>query len=290
MDNAWCMPPIAGLSSPRRMKTTARLNHSSLFGKNSHPARIGTEEDLRRGPTVFLGELDDAMTMSPNPRKWPPTNAGTKRRPAAAHLLVLECHEQKLAGQALNFGSKTVPFLKALFPTKCIVLVPTSSLSELGPSLAEASAKYGRFRSVVVVGHSNAMGLQLTNDHFCSWQAVGQWVTKFEPEFLFLAACEAGRSEAVRSLFAPIPSLQEVYASPIHFYAGQSAPLVGLIALALKDRKIDSDASSFMRTLNYAITGGQIFRWRRGEVGKGEALSAKLWDSLPGMLNRLRGQ
>ncbi len=221
------MPPIAGLSSPRRMKTTARLNHSSLFGTNSQTARIGTEEDLRRGPTVFLGELDDAMTMSPNPRKWPPTNA---------------------------------------------------------------SAKYGRFRSVVVVGHSNAMGLQLTNDHFCSWQAVGQWVTKFEPEFLFLAACEAGRSEAVRSLFAPIPSLQEVYASPIQFYAGQSAPLVGLIALALKDRKIDSDASSFMRTLNYAITGGQIFRWRRGEVGKGEELSAKLWDSLPGMLNRLRGQ
>jgi len=205
-------------------------------------------------------------------------------------LLVLECQEQKLTDQALNFGSRIVPFLKALFPSKRIVLVPTSSLSELGPSLAGASAEYGRFRSVLVVGHSNAMGLQLTNDHFCSWQAVGQWVAKFEPEFLFLAACEAGRSEAVRRLFAPIPSLKEVYASPIQFYAGQSAPLVGLITQALKDRKIDSDASSFMRTLNYAITGGQIFTWRREEVGKGEELSATLWDSLPGVLNRLRGQ
>ena len=228
--------------------------------------------------------------MSPTRRKQPSPGGLTKHRPSAAHLLVLECQEQKLTDQALNFGSRIVPFLKALFPSKRIVLVPTSSLSELGPSLAGASAEYGRFRSVLVVGHSNAMGLQLTNDHFCSWQVVGQWVAKFEPEFLFLAACEAGRSEAVRRLFAPIPSLKEVYASPIQFYAGQSAPLVGLITQALKDRKIDSDASSFMRTLNYAITGGQIFTWRREEVGKGEELSATLWDSLPGVLNRLRGQ
>ena len=205
-------------------------------------------------------------------------------------MLVLECQEQKLDGQGLNFGSRTVPFLKALFPTKRIVLVPTSNCCQLGPSLAEALAKYGRFRSVLIVGHSNALGLQLTNDHFCSWQTVGQWVTKFEPEFLFLAACEAGRSEAVRSLFAPVPSLREVYASPIQFYTGQSTPLVALIALVLKDRKIDSEASSLMRTLNYVITGGQIFRWRRADVGKGEELSAKLWDSLPGVLNRLRGQ
>lgn len=225
--------------------------------------------------------------MGPTRRKRPTPGGLTKRRPAAAHLLVLECQEQKLTGQALNFGSKTVPFLKALFPTKRIVLLPTSRSYELGPSLADALAKYGRFRSVLIVGHSNAKGLQLTNDHFCSWQAVGHWLTKFEPEFLFLAACEAGRSEAVRSLFAPVPSLREVYASPIQFYAGQSTPLVALIALGLKDRKIDSEASSFMRTLNYVITGGQIFRWRRGEVGKGEEFSGKLWDSLAGMLNRL---
>jgi hypothetical protein len=228
--------------------------------------------------------------MAPTRRKRPPPAGLTKLRPAAAHLLVLECQEEKLSGQALNFGSRIVPFLKVLFPSKSIVLVRTSNLSELGPSLSEASARYGRFRSVLIVGHSNATGLQLTNDHFCSWQAIGHWLTKFDPTFLFLAACEAGRSEAVRSLFAPVPSLREVYASPIQFYASQSAPLVALIVLALKDRKIDSEASSFMRTLNYAITGGQIFRWRREEVGEGEELGAELWNSLSGVLKRLQGQ
>lgn len=224
--------------------------------------------------------------MSPSIRKHPPARTVTKRRSPAAHLLILECQEQKLAGQALNFGSKILPFLKAAFPTKRIVLVPTSTRSELGLSLAEALRIYGRFRSVLVVGHSNAMGIQLTNDYFCSWLALGQWLAKFEPEFLFLAACDAGRSDAVRRLFAPIPSLREVYASPIQFYVDQSAPLVALIASILQDRKIDSDASSLIRTVNYAITGGQILRWTRGEAGEGEEITGKLWDSLAFVFNR----
>ncbi len=228
--------------------------------------------------------------MSLTRRKRPTSGGLTRQRPAAAHLLILECQEQKLAGQTLNFGSGIVPFLKALFPSKRIVLVPTSSLSELGPSLAEASAKHGRFRSVLIVGHSNAMGLQLTNDQFYPWEVVGHWLTKFEPEFLFLAACEAGRSEAVRSLFATVASLREVYASPVQFYADQSTPLVALIALVLKDRKIDSEASSLMRALNYVMTGAQISRWRRGEVGKGEELSGKLWNSVAAVLNRRSGR
>src|SRR5260370_37603591 len=104
--------------------------------------------------------------MAPTRRKRPTSGGLTKWRQAAAHLLVLECQDQKLSGQALNFGSRIVPFLKALFPSKRLVLVPTSSLSDLAPLLAEASAKYRRFRSVLIVGHSNAMGLQVTNAPF----------------------------------------------------------------------------------------------------------------------------
>jgi hypothetical protein len=181
-------------------------------------------------------------------------------------------------GQELNFGSKIVPLLEILFPTKRIALVPTSDRQDLGRSLAEVLTKYGQFRSILVVGHSNAKGLQLTRDLFCFWPSVGQWLTKFEPEFLFLAACDAGRSEAVRSLFEPIPALREIYASPIQLYPEQATPLAALIVSVLKDHKIDSDASSFLRTLNYAVTGGEIFRWRRGEFGQGDELDGKVWD------------
>jgi len=43
------------------MKTTARLNHSFLFGRNSDPARIATEGGLKKRSRVFFGELDDAI-------------------------------------------------------------------------------------------------------------------------------------------------------------------------------------------------------------------------------------
>jgi hypothetical protein len=200
--------------------------------------------------------------------------------------LVVECQAERLAEQTLDFGRRIVPVLSAMFPKKRIVLVPTSSVSKLGPALADTFTRYGRFRSVLVVGHSNAAGLRLTNDHFCAWGAVGRWLAKFEPEFLFLAACEAGRSEAVRELFAPIPSLREAYASPIRFYSDQLAPLVLLTVLVLQQRRIDAAVSSVARVSNWFITGGQLFRWRRGETGPGEELTGRLWDLAASVLNR----
>ena len=88
---------------------------------------------------------------------------------ARADLLVLECQQEKLSGQALNFGSQTVRALRVMYPKKRIALVPTSAYCDLGVSLAEVLAKYGRFRSILVVGHSSAVGIQLTNDQFCPW-------------------------------------------------------------------------------------------------------------------------
>jgi hypothetical protein len=201
-------------------------------------------------------------------------------------LLVIECQQEKLSGQALNFGSRAVHALKMMYPKRRIALVPTSAYCDLGASLAEVLAEYGRFRSILVVGHSNAVGIQLANDQFCTWGTAGLWLAKFEPEILFFAACEAGRSAAVRSLFEAVPTLREVYASPVRLYAQQSTPLAALIALALRNRRIDPDASAAVRGLNLAITGGQIFRWRRGELGEGHEVTNKLWDLMASICNK----
>ena len=208
------------------------------------------------------------------------------KRLACAHLLVLECQEEKLSGQALNFGSQAVGALKVMYPKKRIALVPTSAYCDLGVSLAEVLAKYGRFRSILVVGHSSAVGIQLTNDQFCTWGSAGLWLAKFEPEILFFAACEAGRSDAIRSVFGAVATLREVYASPVRLYAQQSTPLAALICLALRDRRIDPGASAAVRGLNFAMTGGQIFRWRRGEIGEGQEVTTKLWDLMASICNK----
>lgn len=209
-----------------------------------------------------------------------------KRRPPAAHLLVLECQAEKLAGQGLNFGSEIVAFLRTMFPRKAIVAVPTAGTPELGPSLAEIWNRHDRFRSILIVGHSNAQGLQLTTDRFFEWGAIGQWLAKFEPKFLFIAACEAGRSQAVRALFAPIPSLREVYASPIKLFADQSAPIAVLVISVLLCRKIDNDVLRSLQVANYVITGGQLYRWKRAETGEGEELTGGLWDLAASIWNR----
>jgi hypothetical protein len=219
-------------------------------------------------------------------RKRPAAKVRMQRRRAASHLLVLECQTEKLGQQKLDLGSRIVPVLRGLFPMKRIVFVGTSTTSELGQSLAAVWNANGRFRSILVVGHSNATGLQLTADQFFAWDAIGKWLEKFEPEFLFLAACDAGQSRAVRRLFAPIPSLREVYASPIKLYLGQTAPLVALIISVLQNRKVDDDVSHILQALNFVITRGQLYRWKRGEVGAGEELSGDLWDLVASILDK----
>lgn len=231
-----------------------------------------------------------------SPRRKPPkkkSRQAKSRSPAAerrphvrAHLLVIECDTAKLAGDKLNFGRPFAESLISLFPGKRIALVQTYSEAALLCDLAKVFAEYGRFRSILVIGHSNESGLVLTADGLRSWDVVGKWLRQFEPEFCFLAACEAGRSAAVRELFAPIPKLRQIFASPVTVYPEQLSPLAALVFMLLKDGRIDEGGSSFLRFTNYALTGGQLFRWKRRESGPGEEFKGTLQDLAADLLAR----
>jgi hypothetical protein len=104
---------------------------------------------------------------------------------------------------------------KLAFPNERIALVTTSSEDKLKQDLSDTFKEYDRFRSILIAGHSDELELQLTSGNVgCSWRAVGQWLQTVEPEFVFLVACEAGTSVAVRDLFKSIASLGQVYGSP----------------------------------------------------------------------------
>jgi predicted aminopeptidase len=93
----------------------------------------------------------------------------------------------------------------------------------------------------------------------CDWRTVGKWLQPFEPQFVCLAACEAGRSQAVRGLFESTkPTLRDVYASPVALYATQAAALAVLIALRLWFDDIGDKHSLALRVVNYIGTGGQL--------------------------------
>jgi hypothetical protein len=207
------------------------------------------------------------------------------RRPARAHLLVIECDSQRLASQGLHLGTAFGQVVKALFPNKRIAVVRTSTEDKLREDLAKVFEECGRFRNILIVGHSNPDELMLTSEGCRPWATVGQWLRILEPEFLFLAACEAGQSAAVRGIFGSVDSLRQIYASPVTLYKIHTAPLGVLVYMLLANGKINPDQSEALRMVHYIVSGGQLCRWRRNETGPGRELTGKLWDAVGNALN-----
>jgi hypothetical protein len=199
--------------------------------------------------------------------------------------LVIECDSQKLASQGLHLGTAFGQAVRTMFPNKRIAIVRTSTEDNLRAVLANVFEEYGRFRTILIVGHSNPNELMLTGEGCRPWATVGQWLKIFEPEFLFLAACEAGRSAAVRHVFDSVDSLRQVYASPVTLYKVHTAPLGVLIYMLLANGKINPEQSQAFRAVHYIVSGGQLYRWRRTESGPGQELTGKLWDTVGNALN-----
>jgi hypothetical protein len=207
-------------------------------------------------------------------------------------LLILECDSPALAADRLNLGSAFAQLVrddlaKLLLKDKTIELVQTSSSVRLLDQFARAFEKHGCFRAILIVGHSDAKRLQLTHDASYEWRAVGEWLKPFGPELIFLAACEAGSSEAIRALFGPLRrTLRDIYGSPVNLYGTQAAVLAVLIGELLLTGEIDDENSIAARCVNYVSTGGQIYRWNRDDTGPGSEVAARTWDGLASLLDR----
>lgn len=208
------------------------------------------------------------------------------RRPPASHLLIIECEPDKLARQQLDFGTRVAAVFTLLFAKRKIVLVKASSREELCRALGEVRQAHDRFRAILVVGHSNEQGLQLTSDEFYSWQAVGEWVKPFHPEILLLAACRAGRSKGIVHLFEQIGTLRETYASPVMLFRDQTHPFVLLLGAVVKNRKIEQGFVRTIQTAGYLLTDAVIYRFKRNESRNGKELERFGWDLLGQILQR----
>jgi len=199
-------------------------------------------------------------------------------------LLIIECDSANLAADRLNLGKALADLLKhdavkLVLRDTTVRLVQTSTARRLLEQFREVAEEH--FRAILVVAHSNPAGLQLASDKFCAWRTFGNWLQPFEPEFVFLVACEAGGSETVRELFEPVKkTLRDVYASPAELYGIQAAALAVIIGELLLTGDIDDEHSVAARLVNYIGTGGQIYRWSYEETGPGAEIPAKSWDDL----------
>lgn len=161
------------------------------------------------------------------------------RKPPRAHLLIIECDTRNLARDGLHLGTGLNQIVQTWLPGKKVAIVQTSTKDKMREDLAKAFATFGRFRAVLIVGHSDDRILDMTSDFSPQWAEVGKWIEIFAPEFLFLAACEAGQSEAVRDVFGSAgKSLRQIYACPVPLHKIHTAPMGVLIFMLLtrKDR------------------------------------------------------
>lgn len=226
-----------------------------------------------------------------------PQRTGRQRRTSArprkarrSHLLIIECDAAQLAADGLGLA---VPYWTALhtaFPDKDIHLIQTTTTELLLRDLENALAVHGAFRSILILGHSNSNGLIMTSDSATTvpWNVVGQWLKPFRPELLFLVACEAGRSEAVRGIFNSVEDLRQIYASPIAVAKIGTAPIGILVVEFLRRGRINRDTSAIIRASAWFGVGSLVFRWRRGELGPGEELTAGLIDLASSVADMIR--
>jgi hypothetical protein len=208
------------------------------------------------------------------------------RRVPASHLLIIQCEPDKMTQQGLDFGNKVAAICSLPFHKKKIVIAKAYSKEELCRALGETLESHDRFRTILVVGHSDEHGLQLTPGNFYDWEVVGDWLKPFKPEFLLLMACRAGRSLGVRPLFQRVPSVRQVFASPVAFFSDQTHPLAGLLLALVKNRKVDESWLRALQVGGYLFKDALLYRWKRGETLRSGNVERAGWDLLGDLLDR----
>lgn len=150
-------------------------------------------------------------------------------------------------------------------PGAQVAVVKSLTEQNLLSQLAQLAQTDARFRIIVVVGHSSESGLQLASDRYVSWRVLANWVQPFEPKQIILIACKAGQPAPATSLFDGIPTLRDLYASPLLTTKQQVQAIRVLVPYLLNARSPDADLIRLGQLVNFLLTQGAILRWRRND-------------------------
>jgi hypothetical protein len=205
-----------------------------------------------------------------NPRRGRqahPRRKPRSRPPLDKSLLILECDVFKLATQGLDFADQINATTSLLSPDARIAVVKACGKQDLLRKFAALAEADHRFRSIVVIGHSNVSGIKLASDLPASWDAFATWLRPFAPSQLILAACKSGELTPVTSMFAGLPTLQNVYAPPHTTTKQQVQAIMLLLPHLMNSRTVESSLVRVVQFGNFLLTRGLIVRWRRSDFG-----------------------
>ncbi len=156
------------------------------------------------------------------PRTAPQRKAKPKHQRGAGPVakvqpspLILDCDPAPLPERTASFGDELEAAVGISAPRARRLRIRAGTTAELLSDLGAAKTAVGHFDLIVVIGHSNERKLALTRDGHVTWSAVARWLAPFCPKKIILVACEAGRWVPGAALFEGIPSLRDVYGSPV---------------------------------------------------------------------------
>ena len=200
-----------------------------------------------------------------------------KRRKA---VLILECDSAKLAQQGLAFGDLLHESIGQGFRKIPITVLKVFDLEKLLEDLADLYRTGQKYRTVILIGHSNRKGLQIAEDMFLDWKAVANFFPLFEPNRIIALACEAGRWQPCAAIFGSLPTLKEIFASPLPADKSQAAIVVGKTIHVLGLSREDTRLNNLMQIVNFALTGNVMIHHTRKEFEDANDEDRKVWDEV----------
>ncbi len=140
--------------------------------------------------------------------------------------------------------------------------------------LADCKMRCGSFDIICVVGHSNMTGIAVTGSGAAdsmSWTKSAAFLAPLQPKRVALIACQAGAWLPSKALFDGLPTLMELYGSPLLTNEQQMTILKVLVPLLLAGVQVDPELLRVAQVANFALTRGVLFRQTRAEFRRSDA-------------------
>ena len=248
-----------------------------------------------------------------------------KKTRGYSSLLVIECDSDKLKSQQLSMA----PIIDKIFSDfglKKHKFIPINTKNDWLSGFADLDKEKQNYDVAVLIGHSNESIINVAQNFPIKWNILPEYLKTVKPKCLMLIACEAGQFLPSKAMFDGLPTLKELYGSPIITYRDQfyvliiillyilpNAPLksipedivnllkkpdqtqTNLLLFKLLSNLLPSDIKKRIKnmdnialSINYFINGGIVLRHTRNDYKKSKMLEEiNLYETLTQIYDKL---
>lgn len=194
-------------------------------------------------------------------------------------VLIIECDSRTLESQNLAIGDVITDAILTTFPRNGIDLIKANDKTSFDRDLDVILRKYKNpCKTIILIGHGNESGVRLTSNNFMGWQELGSVLEPFAPEKLIFLACRAGDIKACEVLFDNIPSLRQIFASPVNIQKSQQYVVIQKVIYTLSTQKEHQLIVNLMQAVSALATKEWMFCRTREEHEYGELDSKQIFE------------